>query len=306
MRSTFSHMPPALKGILWMLLAAVFFSGLNTFIRLAATQVPVLEVVFFRNFFNLVFMLPWLLRIGLAALRTQRLGLHALRSGFGLCSMLLQFWAIALMPLAEATALSFTVPLFATLAVAAVLHEKVGVRRALALVVGFAGTLIMLRPGFAEVSAPALAILAASVLIASGFTCVKVLTRTESPNAMVLFMGLFMAPVSLVPALFVWQWPSAVGWLYLVGVGGSATFGHLCFNRAFAAADVSAVIPYDYTRLLIVAVIGYALFAEVPDLWTWLGAGVIVAANIYIAQREARGGARRRLAEPTATDKLPS
>jgi drug/metabolite transporter (DMT)-like permease len=290
-----------------MLVAAVFFSGLNTFIRLAASEVPVLEIVFFRNFFNLAFMLPWLLRIGLVALRTERLGLHALRSGFGLASMLLQFWAIALMPLAEATALSFTVPLFATLSVAVVLGEKVGVRRALALVVGFAGTVIMLRPGFVAVSTPALAILAASVLIASGFTCVKVLTRTESPNAMVLFMGLFMAPVSLIPALFVWQWPSMVGWFYLVGVGASATFGHLCFNRAFASADVSVVLPYDYTRLLVVAVIGYALFAEVPDLWTWIGAGVIVAANIYIAHREARGearGAGRRLAGPMPADKL--
>ena len=286
-----------------MLAAAVFFSGLNTFIRLAAGEVPVLEVVFFRNFFNLAFMLPWLLRIGLAALRTERLGLHALRSGFGLASMLLQFWAIALMPLAEATALSFTVPLFATLAVAVVLGETVGVRRAVALIVGFAGTVIMLRPGFVEVSTPALAILAASVLIASGFTCVKVLTRTESPNAMVLFMGLFMAPVSLVPALFVWEWPSAVGWFYLVGVGACATFGHLCFNRAFASADVSVVMPYDYSRLLIVAVIGYALFAEVPDVWTWIGAGVIVAANIYIAQREARAGGRR-LAGPMPADKL--
>jgi drug/metabolite transporter (DMT)-like permease len=297
-----------------MLLAALLFSGLNTTVRLASTQVPVLEVMFFRNFFNLVFMLPWLFRIGLGALRTERLGLHALRSGFGLTSMFLQFTALSLMPLAEATALSFSTPLFATIGVALIVGEKVRARRWIAIAVGFVGVLIMLRPGIEAVSLPALMMLTGSMIVGGGFTCVKLLSRTESPNVMVLYMGLFMAPVSLIPALFVWVWPSPLGWLYLIAVGTCATLAHLCFNRAFAAADASAVLPFDYTRLLIVAFFGFLLFGEMPSIWTWIGAGTIVAANIYIAQREAaRAREERRqvrqaetLASAAAADKLAS
>ena len=270
-----------------MLLAALLFSGLNTTVRLASTQVPVLEVMFFRNLFNLLFMLPWLFKVGLAVLKTERLGLHALRSGFGLTSMFLQFTALSLMPLAEATALSFTTPLFATIGMALIVGETVRARRWAAIAVGFVGVLIMLRPGVEAVSAPALMMLCGSMIVGGGFTCVKLLSRTESPNVMVFYMGLFMAPVSLIPALFVWVWPSPLGWLYLIGVGACATLAHLCFNRAFAAADASAVLPFDYTRLLIVAVFGFLLFDEMPGLWTWIGAGIIVTANIYIAQREA-------------------
>jgi drug/metabolite transporter (DMT)-like permease len=301
-----------------MLLAALMFSGLNTTVRLASTQVPVLEVMFFRNFFNLVFMLPWLFQIGFAVLKTQRLGLHALRSGFGLTSMFLQFTAISLMPLAEATALSFTTPLFATIGMALVVGERVRARRWSAIAVGFVGVVIMLWPALAapetmSIGAPALMMLCGSLIVGGGFTCVKLLSRTESPNVMVLYMGLFMAPVSLIPALFVWVWPSAIGWLYLALVGTCATLAHLCFNRAFAATDASAVLPFDYTRLLIVAVFGFVLFGEMPSFWTWLGAGTIVAANIYIAQREAararderakRASAAPALASAVTADKL--
>jgi drug/metabolite transporter (DMT)-like permease len=294
-----------------MLLAALLFSGLNTTVRLASSEVPVLEVMFFRNFFNLIFMLPWLFQIGFAVLRTQRLGLHALRSGFGLTSMFLQFTALSLMPLAEATALSFSTPLFATIGVALVVGEKVRARRWIAIGVGFIGVLIMLRPGVEAVSLPALMMLTGSMIVGGGFTCVKLLSRTESPNVMVFYMGLFMAPVSLIPALFVWVWPSPLGWLYLIGVGTCATLAHLCFNRSFAAADASAVLPFDYTRLLIVAFFGFVLFGEMPSTWTWIGAGVIVAANLYMAQREAsRAQTERRarkaetLASTAAADKL--
>jgi len=279
--------PPAVRGILWMLAAAVFFAGLNNAVRLGSTQVHVFEVVFFRNFFNLIFMLPWLMRIGLGALKTERLGLHALRSGFGLFSMFLQFSALALMPLAEATAISFSSPLFAMIGAALVVGEKVRARRWAAIAVGFLGVALVLRPGLAAISLPALMMLLGSSVVGAGFTCVKLLSRTESPNVMVFFMGLFMAPVSLIPALFVWQWPSATGWLYLVAVGTCATLAHLCFNRAFAATEASAVLPFDYLRLPLVALYAYILFGEVPDIWTWAGAGMIVAANLYIAQREA-------------------
>ncbi len=268
--------------------AALCFSVMNVFVRLAAEELHPMEVAFFRNFFALLFMLPWLARAGFGALRTKRIKLHLLRALFALATMITWFSALALLPLGEAVALNFTVPLFATAGAALVLGEVVRARRWTAAVVGFVGTLIILRPGFAEMTpAMALPILAAVSMACASLT-VKSLSRTERPSTIVLYMTLFLTPLSLIPALFVWQWPSLETLGFLIGLGGTGTAAHLLMTIAFSKADASAVVPFDYARLPFVAVIAFFLFGEVPDLWTWLGAAVIAASAIYIAHREAR------------------
>ena len=119
---------------------------------------------------------------------------------------------------------------------------------------------------------------------------VKDLLRTESSNAVVTYMVLLMTPISLVPALFVWTWPEPLTWILLIGMGLVATIGHICITHSYKLAEASAVLPYDYTRMIFAAAIGYLWFAEVPDLWTWIGAGIIAASAIYIAHREALHG----------------
>jgi drug/metabolite transporter (DMT)-like permease len=280
--------PAPIQGALYMTAAAFCFSVMNVFVRLATEEMAALEVTFFRNFFALLFMLPWLIRSGFGALRTTRIKLHLLRSFFALLTMITWFSALAILPLSEAVALNFTVPLFATAGAALILGEVVRARRWTATAIGFLGTLIILRPGFAEVTpAMALPVLAALSMACATLT-VKSLSRTESAATVVIYMTLILTPLSLIPALFVWQWPSWETLIYLVGLGGSGALAHLLLTIAYGKADASAVIPFDYARLPFVAVIAYFLFGEIPDLWTWLGAAVIAASAIYIAHREAR------------------
>ncbi len=291
--------PAPVQGALYMTAAAFCFSVMNALIRFAAVELEPAQIAFFRNLFALLIMMPWLARTGLGTLRTKRLGLHLWRGLFGLLAMLTWFTSIAILPLAEAVALNFTVPLFATVGAAVFLSEIVRARRWSATAIGFLGVLIILRPGFAELT-PAMALpVLAAVFMAVSTLLVKSLSRTENPATIVLYMNLFLTPLSLVLALFVWRWPSWEVLGYLAVIGVMATVAHLALTRAYAKADASAVVPFDYARLPFVAVIAFFLFGEVPDVWTWVGAGVIAVSAIYIAHREARV-ARERTASRAA------
>jgi drug/metabolite transporter (DMT)-like permease len=283
-----SDLPPATRGSLLMICAAVVFSAMNAIIRILAEFLPAFEIAFFRNFFALVLMLPWVARYGRASLNMKRFKLYSLRALAGLISMLFWFSAVTMIPLAEATALSFTGPIFATMGAALILRETVGWRRWGAVAVGFIGVLIIMRPGAVQLSLGASLALASAVFMAIGSLMVKTLSRTEPTAAIVSFMVIYLAPLSLIPALFVWVWPPLVALPYLVALGFLGALAHLCYTGALAAADASAVMPLDYMRLPAAALFAYLLFAEVPTVWTWSGAGIIVLASTYIAQREMR------------------
>jgi drug/metabolite transporter (DMT)-like permease len=277
-----------LKGALYMTTAAFVFSIMNYLVRLAGQELNPIEVAFFRNLFALLFMLPWLLRVGRAGLATRRLGVHVWRALVGLGAMFCWFYSVTVMPLAEAVSLNFTVPLFATAGAALVLGEVVRARRWTATVVGFLGVLVILRPGFTEVSWVMCLPILAAAFMAAATLFVKSLSETESPNTIVLYMNLLLTPLSLLPALFVWQWPSAETFVYMALLGMLAATAHIALTRAYSLADASAILPLDYTRLPFVAVIAFFAFGEVPDHWTWVGAGIIASSALYIAHREMR------------------
>jgi drug/metabolite transporter (DMT)-like permease len=280
--------PAPVQGALLMTGAALGFSCMNALIRAGSLELEPAQIVFFRNAFALLFMLPWLARVGLPGLRTARLGLHLGRSVIGLVAMTCWFYSVSLLPLAQAVSLNYTVPLFATVGAALILGETVRARRWTATIVGFLGVLAIVRPGFQEVT-PAMALpILAAIFMAAAALLIKSLSNTENPSAMVFYMNLFLTPLSLIPALFVWVWPSweVLGLMALVG--GLAAGAHQLMTRAYTKADASAVIPFHYMQLPFVALIGFAAFGEVPALWTLLGAAVIAGAAIYIAHREAK------------------
>jgi drug/metabolite transporter (DMT)-like permease len=289
LRARLARISAPVEGALFMTAAALGFSVMNVAIRAVADGgIPPEEIAFFRNFFALAFMLPWLMRHGRAALATEHLRLHLGRAILGLAAMLAWFYSIALLPLADAVALNFTVPLFATVGAALILGETVRRRRWTATAVGFVGVLVILRPGFAEVSAATLLPIFAALLMAGSILVVKTLARTDKPAAIVFYMNLLLTPLSLGPALIDWHWPSAMQFALLILVGGVAVLSHLALTRAYQRADASAIVPFDYARLPFVAAIAFVLFGEVPDLWTWVGAAIIAGAAIYIARREAQ------------------
>lgn len=271
-----------------MTLAAALFAVMNLLIREASADVHPFQLAFFRNLFALLFVLPLVLRGGRKVVRTARPRLHFLRAMTGLCAMLLWFSALALLPMSEAVALNFTVPLFTTIGAALFLGEVVRLRRWSATLVGFLGVLIILRPGFAAVTPEMLLPIAAAVFMAASVLLVKQLTNADGPITVVFYMNLFLTPVSLIPALFVWSWPGATTLLMMVAVGGFATLSHLAMTQSYRLADASAVIPFDYARLPFVAILAWFAYDELADFWTWFGAAVIAAAALYIARREAK------------------
>jgi drug/metabolite transporter (DMT)-like permease len=284
----------------WMLLACVGFAVMTGLVRrVSDTGMHPWEVAFFRNFFSLVVMAPWILKAGVAGLRTARLPLYTLRAFVGMVSMLCWFWSVALLPIAEATALGFTAPFFTTILAAVILGEVVRLRRWTAVLVGFVGTLIILRPGSSDLPAFGAAVALAAACTQAGSTImIKTLSRTESPNAIVAYMTIYLTPMSLVPALFVWSDPTweQLGWLALIGAVG--TFSHLCFTRALGAADASAIVPIDFARLVFVALIGMFFFNQIPSVWTWVGSAVIFASGLYVIRREAMAAREGRIKHP--------
>ncbi len=252
----FKSMSENLKGISWMLFATLTLGLMHTTISHVSDTVHPFIVVFFRLFFALIVMIPFFVRDGVAPLKTKRLGLLITRGVLNFGAMLCFFTALSLAPLADATALSFTAPLFATL-LAIPLKEKVGWRRALAIGSGFAGTLVVLRPGFEEIGLGSTLVLISAVFWGACVIIVKDLGRTESAVTITTYMSLVMAPLALVPALFVWSTPSLVdfGWLLLLGIFGG--IGQLSVSQALKHAETHVAMPFDFVRLIWVSITGY-------------------------------------------------
>jgi drug/metabolite transporter (DMT)-like permease len=206
----------------------------------------------------------------------------------GIVSMICWFTALSLMPLAQATALSFTAPIFTSVLAVLVLGEAMRLRRWSATAIGFLGALLIVRPGFAAIDPAAFLAIGTAAIWAGSTILIKIMARTESAGAITTYMVLLTTPMTLAAALLVWRNPSLadLGWAALLGAAGS--LGHICMSRALATADATLVAPLDYLRLPIVALIAFLAFGEIPSVWVWIGGGVIAASSIYIAQREGR------------------
>lgn len=284
-------------AVLLMLASAVLFAFMAITIRFASAQLHPFEIAFFRNFFGLFFALPLVWRGGLAMLRTDKLPYYFVRCVLGMVSMLAGFWAIVNLPLAQAVSLSYSTPLFVTIGAVLVLGEVVRARRWTAVIVGFVGVLVIVRPG-AESFSPALLVpLLAAATSASVAIGIKFLSRTESPNAIVLWTSLIWTPMSLLPALPYWEWPTPESWAWVAMAGFFGTAAHLCWTRAFKLGEASALTPISFVQLPIVAVLAWLLFDEAVTRYTVIGAAIIFGANAYIAHREARL-ARRAVTDP--------
>ena len=295
----FNALPGPAKGALWMSLAAASFAVMSALVRYLSQEISPLEVAFFRNLFGLAFLMPTLIQAGWGNLRTNNFKRYSLRAVLGLTSMYTWFVGLAYLPLADATTLSFIAPIIASIFAMVFLGERAGWRRWSAILVAFGGALLILRPGFQEISPAALLLLLGTIATAGSVITVKVLSRTEPASAIVGYMGIYMTPISLIPALFVWTTPSWDLWPWIVVMGAAATLGQWGMTQAYAAADATVVLPFDYVRLPMVAVIAYVVFAETPDAMTYLGGLVIAAATIYIARRESRLARSRKVTAET-------
>ena len=270
-----------------MLAATAVLTCMHATVRHVSDGMHSFEIVFFRNLFGLVAILPLALRAGIGSLKSRQPGLQLLRSAFGLVAMFTWFYALSVVPIAQATALSFTSVIFGSIGAALLLGERMRLRRWSAVLAGFAGTLVILRPGFGDVDPAALIVVLSSICWASALLTVKRLSATDSVVCIVTWNSILLTVLSLPLAIPVWVTPSTEQLLWLSLIGLLATLGHLAMTGAFKASDATVVFPVDYTRLLWATVIGYLAFGEIPDIWTWIGGTIIFASTTYISYREA-------------------
>ena len=271
-----------------MLLSALAATAMNASVHHMADEMDTVQISFFRALFGFVVLAPVFLRHGWGPLRTRRLGLHALRGLLNAGAMISLFIALGLIPLAKFAALVFTAPLFVTVLALVFMGERIRGRRVGALVFGYAGTLLILRPGAGTLDLGSLVVLAGAASWALAMIVMKVLARTESSLTATLYYGVFVTPVAFLVALPVWQTPSGGQWLWLAAIGTLGSLFQFCLSQALKEADATALMPLDFTKLIWAAVIGYLVFAEVPTVWTWTGGMMIFAAATYISYRERR------------------
>lgn len=281
----------------FMLVSAMCYATLGAVVHGLGEDLHPTVIGFFRGLCGLLASLPLLARTGIGGFRTRHLRQHVLRSFFAVISMYAFFWALSVSPLAKITALHFTTPIFATLMAVVLLGERIRARRIVALVAGFAGAMIILQPGIAAFDLGGLLVLLSAFLWAMGLVSTKVLARTDSPETVVLHMGVFFTLFTIPAAVYFWQTPDLTQLALLMAIGVLGTVNHLCITQAFKEADASAVLPVDFSRLIFASIVGYFWFAEVPDAGTWIGGTVIFCSGTYIAYREGQVRRQQRAAE---------
>ena len=297
-----------LRAALLMLASTVGFGLMAICIRLASQTEPVAEIAFFRNMFGLLALLPVLALPALrggdgighlrSVLRTTQLRRYFVRCLIGVVSMWMGFWSIANLPLSQAIALAYSSPIFVTIAAVLMLGETVRLRRWLAVIAGFIGVLVIVRPWSQAFSLGSLVAVAAALITAIVAIQIKQLSREDGSDTIVLWTYLFWVPMSLLPALWVWHPPQGIAWLWLLLSGVLGTVGQLLWTRALKLGEVSALTPISFVQLVIVTIAGWLWFGETLDRWTLAGAAIIFSATFYIARREAMLARQHRSSAP--------
>ncbi len=268
-----------------MIVSCVAFAGLWVLIRLSSEALHPFAIVVWRNFMGLIWLLPMLL-LTPGLLKAERLPGHARRAVMSLIATFATFYAVATAPLAQVLAINYTAPLIATLGAVLFLGERIRWVRGAALAVGFLGMLLVLRPGAGEISPGLLAAMISAVATAFSLVAIKALVGGDDARAVAAWSFVLMTPVSFLVALPFWTWPPRELWPLLVGLGACAAAGQIALARAFALADASAVMPYDFVRFGLITLAGILLFGERYDLLTIVGGAIILSASIALALRE--------------------
>jgi len=275
-----------LNGIGLMIIATVLFSVMHASIKYMSSSLHPFEIAFFRNLFGLIVIAPWFIRYGLEPLKTKKIKLHMARSFFNVIAMLSFFYSLSIAPLADVASLAFTAPLFASILAVIFLKEIIGIKRIIAIILGFIGAIIVIDPVYSSINnGHILTLLSASVWSIS-LIIIKILGRTESSVTITSYMVIIMIPLSGIAAFFYWETPTINDLIFLLIIGVSGTAAQMLLAQALRQGDTSIIMPFDFLKLIWAVGIGYLFFFEVPSLNTWLGSIIIFLSTLYIAYRE--------------------
>ena len=275
------------KLAIFLIIISVFFGTVMlSFLKLAQEDVNVYVAGFFRFFLGLVIILPYVIKKKDTVLKTTHLKQHFLRAILGLPAMFLYFSALVLIPIEKLTAISFVVPLIVTILAVFFLGEKIYIYRTLALILGFSGMLVIIRPGFVDISIGVYMVLFSALLWSINIIITKKISKDDSAITILAYQSIFMSLLSFFIVLFFWEMPSLKTFIYLILAAMCGTVLHLTLNHAFKLVDVSMTQPYSFLNLVFASIIGYFVFDEIPDLYTWIGALIIFTGVLIISYRE--------------------
>ena len=291
--------PATTRGILLMVASTIGFSLMHALVRHLSSELHPLQIVFFRNFFGTIFFIPIILKSGLSFLRTERLPMHLLRAGLNVLAMSTFFMALALSPLAQVNALAFTAPLFTAVLSVFFLGERFRARRWTAILLGFFGALIIIRPGVAAIDLGSIYTLVSAFIWALTMIVIRSLGSTESSMTTTGYVIIFLSILSLGPALYVWQTPQPLTWLILVLIALTGTSAQTMLAEALKTAETTAILPFDFLKIVWASALGYLLFAEVPTIYVFIGAFIIFTSGFYVAYRERQVTSKTEARPPT-------
>ena len=268
--------------------STAIFATMHALVRHVSGTMHPFEIAFFRSIFGLAAVAPLMWRVGPSVFVSRNPRLLAIRGVLAGLSLMTWFYGLSIVPIATATALSFTSVIFASIGAAVFLKERMRFRRWTAVVLGFAGVLVIVRPGLTVFEPGSLVIVLAAVLWGAGIVLVKTIARTDETVTIVAWTAMWLIVATAIPAWIVWITPTFIqlAWLVLIGVLG--TIGTFAWTQALKTADASLVIPTDFVRLVWAGAIGLVAFGEIPDRWMWVGAALIIGSTLYIGLREAK------------------
>ncbi len=273
-------------AIFLIIISIIFGTLMGTFIKLAQEELNVITTGFLRFFFGFLIITPYILKTKFEVFSTKNLKIHILRSALNLPAMLLGFAALAMLPLEKMTAIHFIVPIIVTILAVIFLKEKIYLYRSIALVIGFLGMLIILRPGIIDISIGIYMALISSLIWSVVIILTKKVSKDDSAITILSHQYVYMVLFSFPLVIFFWDQPSLKTIIFILCAAISGTILHIALNHAYKLVDVTMTQPYSFLGLVVSSIIGYFVFSDKPDFYTWLGASVIFCGVLLISYRE--------------------
>ena len=273
-------------AIFLIIISIIFGTLMGTFIKLAQEELNVFTTGFLRFFFGFLIITPYILKTKFEVFSTKNLKIHILRSALNLPAMLLGFAALAMLPLEKMTAIHFIVPIIVTILAVIFLKEKIYLCRSIALVMGFLGMLIILRPGIIDISIGIYMALISSLIWSVVIILTKKVSKDDSAITILSHQYVYMSLFSFPLVIYFWDQPSLKTIIFILCAAMSGTILHIALNHAYKLVDVTMTQPYSFLGLVVSSIIGYFVFSDKPDFYTWLGASVIFCGVLLISYRE--------------------
>ncbi len=286
LKKGFHVLPNNVKGGIILMFAAAGFGTMVALIKLVGERLDVFQILLLRQAVMALIVAPTIMKNFPGSLQTNNIGLQLLRIFLALVAMGFGFTAVVNMPLADATAIGFAKSFFVTICAIFFLNEVIGIRRWFAVIIGFIGVLIVLRPGFDGFTIYGVYALIGSAGAGAVMVVIRILTRTESTTTILTYQALGVGLAVAIPGLWFWLWPTPLEWALLVAMGVISYVAQMFNINAYKYGEASVMASLDYVRLIYAVFFGWLLFNNFPDFWTWFGAMIIISASIYTIHRE--------------------